>query len=193
MRIMSFRRHSGMVAEARLLGGTGAIVVYEFEAGGQPYFVRFYERAPRVWRRGYWYKEDGYFRRNVEAIRRRLPGETDPMAVARLRAELEYFEANLGRYPEADLLGKSAAPLAVGREVAQATVDFLETHRDRCDVLEIHHMRKGSEDVAARLALSRRSLEPRLDPSEWRYRAVWSTSIVHRAGVDPDDYGIQVS
>lgn len=178
--------------EGKMIEKTGSIKVYEFKVDGDDYFVRFYERSPGIWRRGYWYKEKGYFQKNLDTIKRRLQTETDDRIISRLKSEMEYFSNNVDKYGESDLLGKSKSPMRIVNEVSEITIDFLNDNYDKCDVLEIHHMKKGNEDQSTRLKLTQRSISKKLDPEKWEYEARKSTSIIYKRGIDIDKYNLEI-
>jgi hypothetical protein len=175
-----------------LVSNNNEFVLYEFTISNTDFFVRFYERELKVWRRGYWYKEKNYFQTNIEKILNRLKSETDKRVINRLKHELQYFQSNVSKYDIQDLLGKSENPMLIINTLSNITIDFLNLKRDECDVLEIHHMRKGSEDTSVRQKITQRSLLRHLDTTVWNYTSDKSTSIIYKKDIDLSEYNIEL-
>ena len=175
-----------------LVSNNNEFVLYEFTIMGIDFFVRFYEKEPKVWRRGYWYKEKNYFQTNIDKILNRLKSETDKRIVNRLKYELEYFQSNVDKYNTQDLLGKSENPIKIVNTLSNITIDFLNRRQDDCDVLEIHHMRKGNEDTSVRQRITQRSLLRDLDTSIWDYTSDKSTSIIYKKDVELSNYNLEL-
>ena len=167
-------------------------VLYEFKINNTEFFVRFYEKENKVWRRGYWYKEKNYFQSNIDKIKNRMDSETDPRVLSRLSKEYEYFTSNIDLYREEDLMGKSKNPLLISNTLSEITVDFLNRKYDECDVLEIQHMRKSNEDVSTRVKLTQRTLLTHLNTNEWSYTTKQSTSIIYKKDVDLSQYSLDI-
>lgn len=166
-------------------------LLYEFSIDGIDFFVRFYERIPGIWRRGYWFKEKNYFLSNIEKINKRLQSESNPRIINRLENELDYFNNNI-HYKMDDLLGKTKNPLKIINAVSDITIDFLKRKELECDCLEIHHMRTGDEDVSARLKLTKRSIVPKLDLNIWDYDTIKSTSLIFKTGLNLDKLELEI-
>jgi hypothetical protein len=179
-------------ADYNIITDTNQFIVYEFSIMGTDFFVRFYEREPKVWRRGYWYKEMNYFQTNIDKILNRLNSETDKRVRDRLSRELEYFKSNVDKYKSQDLLGKSENPIQIINTLSDITIDFLNRKEDDCDILEIHHMRKGNEDTSVRQRMTQRSLLRDLDTSVWDYTSDKSTSIIYKKDIDFSDYNLEL-
>jgi hypothetical protein len=186
------REYSNDVITFNLKQEDNNFVLYEFDIMGTDFFVRFYEREPKVWRRGYWYKEKNYFQTNIVKILDRLKSETDKRIIDRLKHELEYFQSNVDKYNTQDLLGKSETPIKIVNTLSNITIDFLNRKQDDCDVLEIHHMRKGNEDTSVRQRMTQRSLLRDLNTSTWEYTSDKSTSIIYKKGIDLSDYNLEL-
>ena len=167
-------------------------VLYEFKVNDVEFFVRFYEKENKVWRRGYWYKEKNYFQSNIDKIKNRIDTETDPRVLSRLSKEYEYFISNIDSYKEQNLMGKSKNPLLISNTLSEITVDFLNRKYDDCDVLEIQHMRKSNEDVSTRVKLTQRTLLNHLNTNEWSYTTKQSTSIIYKNGIDLSQYNLDI-
>jgi hypothetical protein len=169
-------------------------LVYEFESDGISFFVRFYERDKGIWRRGYWFKENDYFSKNIEKIKYRLKsGLESERTKSRLQNELDYFNKNTGRYDTGNLLGKTKNPFTIVEILTEITIDFLNRKSEDCDILEIHHMRNEEDgDVSVRLKLNKRSILRRLDSKKWSYLNYKSTSIIHKKDIDPQDFSIEI-
>lgn len=169
-------------------------LVYEFESEGISFFVRFYERQPGIWRRGYWFKENNYFSKNIQKIKDRLEsGHDDTRTISRLKNELDYFSKNIGKYNTGNLMGRIKSPFSVIDNLTEITIDFLNRRSEECDVLEIQHMRnEGDSDVSIRLKLNKRSILRRLDLGKWSYLSYRSTSIIHKKDIDLQDYNIEI-
>ena len=167
-------------------------VLYEFKVNDIEFFVRFYEKEDKVWRRGYWYKENNYFQSNIDKIKKRLNTETDPRILNRLSKEYNYFISKVDSYKEQDLIGTSKNPLLISNILSEITVDFLNRKYDECDVLEIQHMRKYNEDVSTRVKLTQRSLLNYLNTSEWSYTTKQSTSIIYKKDIDLSQYNLDI-
>lgn len=166
-------------------------IVYEFTIDDVDFFVRFYERTPNIWRRGYWFKEKNYYSSNIEKINKRLKTETDNRIIDRLKNELEYFTNNI-HYEEKDLIGKSKSPLKIIDSVSNITIDFLKEFESKCDCLEIHHMRTSREEVSTRLKLTKRSIISKLDFSIWNYKTVKSTSLIFKKDLDFNNLSLEI-
>ena len=186
------REYSNDVITFNLKQEDNNFVLYEFDIMGTDFFVRFYEREPKVWRRGYWYKEKNYFQSNIDKIKNRMDSETDPRVLSRLSKEYEYFTSNIDLYREEDLMGKSKNPLLISNTLSEITVDFLNRKYDECDVLEIQHMRKSNEDVSTRVKLTQRTLLTHLNTNEWSYTTKQSTSIIYKKDVDLSQYSLDI-
>ena len=167
-------------------------VLYEFNVGNIEFFVRFYEKEDKIWRRGYWFKEKNYFQTNIDKIKERLKSETNPRVLNRLKKEYKYFKSNVDSYDEYDVMGKLNNPLTIANTLSKITVDFLNVKYDECDVLEIQHMRKSNEDVSTRLRLTERSISKYLNTNEWTYTTRQSTSIIYKKDIELSDYNLEV-
>jgi hypothetical protein len=159
-------------------------VLYEFTQNNVDFFVRFYEREDKIWRRGYWFKEQTYFQDNINKIKKRIDTEKDPRVIKRLSDEYEYFSSNINSSHQYDIMGKMSNPLSVVNTVSKITVDFLNLKYDDCDVLEIQHMKKSTEDVSTRLKLTQRSILKYLDTNKWDYTTEKSTSFIVKKNID---------
>lgn len=167
-------------------------VLYEFNVGNIEFFVRFYEKEDKIWRRGYWFKEKSYFQTNIDKIKERLKTETNPRVLNRLKREYEYFKFNVDSYDEYDVMGKLNNPLTIANTLSKITVNFLDVKYDECNVLEIQHMRKSNEDVSTRLKLTERSILRYLNTNEWVYTTRQSTSIIYKKDIKLSDYNLEV-
>jgi hypothetical protein len=169
---------------------TPEFVIYEFTDNKIDYFVRFYKKEDKLWRRGYWFREKKYFEDNIKKIEDRLPNETDSSIIDRLNNELQYFKEKINTSKESNFFNQTN-PLKLINIISEITYDFLKNNFNVCDVLEIQHMKKDDEPISIRAKLNERILPKYLD-NKWNYLLIKSTSYVFKKDVNLDDYNLEI-
>lgn len=166
-------------------------VVYEFTLDDINYFVRFFRKDGNLWRVGYWFDEKSYYENNINKIKDRLPNETDQNIISRLNYELDYFQSKIQKAKKENFFNKTS-PLKVTNTVSECVRLFLSEYYDEVDVLEIQHMKEGTEEISTRAKMGERILPKYIDSNLWNYMLLKSTSYVFKKGIDLSNYNLEI-